>query len=280
MRITNEEIGLEWKKVIYISPHMHERIEIVYLTKGSIELGIEQELYHMDKGDFAIIFPNIVHYARSVPEMDNKVAYLYLEPSVFPDYYTEVQKCRPKNPVIKKDLVHPDIVSAVRTLIYKKKCTPMLIQAYAQMILAHVFSEMDMVDQSVTDEERLVYDAVEYVADHFRSEINLEKMAYQLCVSKYVLSRMFTRTFHRNFNKYVNDIRLDYAASVLENSRESITNICLDSGFESQRTFNRVFKERYQMTPREYRHKTNQFKSTNEKTLTQNSSNRIIDKDN
>jgi len=27
----------------------------------------------------------------------------------------------------------------------------------------------------------------------------------------------------------------------------------MDAGFESQRTFNRVFRERYKMTPREYR---------------------------
>ena len=32
-----------------------------------------------------------------------------------------------------------------------------------------------------------------------------------------------------------------------------ITNICLDSGFESQRTFNRVFKERYKISPSDYR---------------------------
>ena len=29
--------------------------------------------------------------------------------------------------------------------------------------------------------------------------------------------------------------------------------ICLDCGFESQRSFNRVFKDRYKITPREYR---------------------------
>ncbi len=38
-------------------------------------------------------------------------------------------------------------------------------------------------------------------------------------------------------------------ANRLENTSDSITNICLDSGFESQRTFNRVFKERYKISP-------------------------------
>lgn len=56
-----------------------------------------------------------------------------------------------------------------------------------------------------------------------------------------------------NFNQYLNDARLRYACYRLENTRDSITNICMDSGFESQRIFNRVFKERYKMPPSEYR---------------------------
>ena len=68
-----------------------------------------------------------------------------------------------------------------------------------------------------------------------------------------VLSRLFSKTFHRNFNQYLNDARLNYACHRLENTNDSITNICLDSGFESQRTFNRVFKERYKISPSDYR---------------------------
>ena len=69
-------------------------------------------------------------------------------------------------------------------------------------------------------------------------------MYYQECLRRH---------FHCNFSKYVNGVRLNYAVAELENSMDSITNICLDCGFESQRTFNRVFKDRYKITPREYR---------------------------
>lgn len=41
-------------------------------------------------------------------------------------------------------------------------------------------------------------------------------MAYDLCVSRYVLSRMFAKTFHCNFSKYVNGVRLNYAVTALE----------------------------------------------------------------
>ena len=36
------------------------------------------------------------------------------------------------------------------------------------------------------------------------------------------------KTFHCNFSKYVNGVRLNYAVAALENTMDSITNICLD----------------------------------------------------
>ena len=54
-------------------------------------------------------------------------------------------------------------------------------------------------------------------------------------------------------SKYVNKTRLNLAISYLDNSNISITELCLECGFDSQRTFNRVFKEEYKMSPREYR---------------------------
>ena len=50
-------IVAEWKKTVHFPPHLHEAIEVVYVTDGDIELGVGQELYHMDEGDFAIVFP-------------------------------------------------------------------------------------------------------------------------------------------------------------------------------------------------------------------------------
>ena len=43
--------------------------------------------------------------------------------------------------------------------------------------------------------------------------------------------------------------------AILQDSKETITNIALDCGFESQRTFNRVFREKYKMSPREFRNR-------------------------
>ena len=98
------------------------------------------------------------------------------------------------------------------------------------------------------------------MAKKFKEDINLDTMAKELCVSKYVLSRIFSSTFHTNFNQYLNEQRLNYAVSMLEYTDWSITDICLESGFQSQRTFNRAFQEKYKKTPREYK---NEFLQNN-----------------
>ena len=223
-------IVVEWKKTVHFPPHLHEAIEVVYVTDGDIELGVGQELYHMDEGDFAIVFPNVIHHYQVFGKKENKVIYLYLDPTLFPSYYKELQIYSPKNPVVKKEQVHPDVVNAINYLAGITEGNPMLIQAYVQMILAHVFAEMPMVDKSTVGSDDLIYNAVEYVAKNFREKISLEKMAYDLCVSKYVLSRMFAKTFHCNFSKYVNGVRLNYAVAVCDDSRTDVE--MLESAFD------------------------------------------------
>lgn len=265
MHLTYEKrengFSVEWKESVHVPPHLHEAIEIIYVTDGTVELGVGNNLFHMNTGDFAIVFPNIIHHYQVFDSGKNQAIYLFLDPSLSSAFFEELQKYSPQYPVIEKDKVHMDVVNAVKALTREQNCTPILIQAYLQIILAHVFSEMHMVDKGNIGGEDIIYHVVEYVADNFKEEMRLEKMAYDMGVSKYVLSRIFAKTFHCNFNQYVNRVRLDYAIILIENTNCSITESSLEAGFESQRTFNRVFKERYKMTPREYRKQMRKIKT-------------------
>ena len=48
---TKEEIIAVNKKSKHIEPHLHNALEIVCVTNGALELGVGQELYHMEKGE-------------------------------------------------------------------------------------------------------------------------------------------------------------------------------------------------------------------------------------
>lgn len=251
----NKSISYEYKNSVHVPPHLHEAIEVVYVTKGSVELGVGKELYHLSEGDFGIVFPNVIHHYQVFEEGENRGIYLFIEPSLFPGFLENLRTYCPKHPVIEKKNLQNDVVSAIKALTKLENDNSIMGQAYAQMILAYTFSVMELVEKDAVGEDNLIYNAVSYIAKNFRESISLDTMALELGVSKYVLSRMFSKTFHCNFCRYVNKTRLNYAVSYLENSDVSITELCLDCGFDSQRTFNRVFKEEYKMTPREYRNR-------------------------
>ena len=81
----------------------------------------------------------------------------------------------------------------------------------------------------------------------------LAHIARELGVSKYHLSHVFSARLHTSFREYVNALRLDCARDLLAATELSMLEVSMESGFDSLRTFNRVFQERFRQTPSQYR---------------------------
>ena len=234
-------------------PHLHNALEIIYVTEGSLEYGIAEELYHMEKGDLAFAFPEVIHHCQVFDSQRVRAIILKVLPSQAGQFQEQMQLLCPQKPVLEAAEVHPDIRRALSELLKNKERPRMIEQIYLQLILAQALPHMVLVEKNSIGSNDMVYRTVSYIARHFQESVSLDRMARDLGVSKYVLSRVFSGTFHSNFNKYLNEQRLNYAVQELENTNTSITDICLDAGFQSQRTFNRAFQERYKMSPKEYR---------------------------
>ena len=59
---TKQNIQAVQKRARHVAPHLHNTLELVYVTEGTLELGVGQELYHLETGDMGIIFPDIIHH--------------------------------------------------------------------------------------------------------------------------------------------------------------------------------------------------------------------------
>ena len=263
LRRKKEKLYFLTKRLKHASPHLHSSVEVLYVIEGTMELGMKQELFHMEEGDVGVIFPDVIHHCQVFSTAPSIGDCLWVSPSLNGQLAEILQKFCPKNPVIKKEKVHSDIRNAFLSIKQNSVWNRNLIveQAYAQIILARSLETLELSEKSQLESNNtdIIYKAVSYIVRHFKENISLDSMAIQLGISKFVLSRVFSGTFHRNFKQYVNEQRLNYVSTYLECTDKSITEIWLDAGFESQRTFNRVFRERYHMTPREYR---NQYKKT------------------
>jgi len=83
--------------------------------------------------------------------------------------------------------------------------------------------------------------------------LGINKM-YELCErTPEHLSRSFKKYFNESPTDYITNLRLNYAANLLSNSDEDITNISMDCGFENLSHFYHLFKKKFDTSPKEFR---------------------------
>lgn len=242
------------KESVHYPPHIHKSIECIYVTKGTLELGAGEMLYHMEEGDFGIIFPNVIHHYQVFGGSGQRGIYFLIPPVFAGPFAEKLKTCVPEKPVVPGSCVHPDIPYAMRRILETGEEEKVLRQAFTQIILARTIPFLRLLNRAEQPGHDIVYDTVVYMAGHYREEeMSLTRMAQELGYSPYALSRVFSQTFHTNFNRYLNELRLERAVVLLENDRLSVTEAALEAGFTSMRTFNRAFQEKMRMSPREYR---------------------------
>ena len=70
-----ENVHILQKTSRHAPPHLHNSVEFIYVISGSMEIGMGQELFHMDEGDFAVIFPDVIHHYQVFEKGKNKSIY-------------------------------------------------------------------------------------------------------------------------------------------------------------------------------------------------------------
>ena len=83
--------------------------------------------------------------------------------------------------------------------------------------------------------------------------LTLGELARELGMNKYHLSHVFSEKMGQSFPSYLASIRLSCACSALAETDRSVTQIAEECGFESQRSFFRVFQQHMGTTPLQYR---------------------------
>lgn len=67
------------------------------------------------------------------------------------------------------------------------------------------------------------------------------------------LTRCMKKYYHMTPTEYINQIRMEQTAILLETTETSILDIMLECGFNNVSYFNQLFKKNYGLTPRQYR---------------------------
>lgn len=86
-------------------------------------------------------------------------------------------------------------------------------------------------------------------------ELSLQELSDNIKVTRHQLSSIINQVHGMNFYEYVNQHRVEEVKRLMEDPKHQhlkLISIAYDAGFNSKASFNRIFKQKTQMTPSQY----------------------------
>jgi len=111
-----------------------------------------------------------------------------------------------------------------------------------------------MKKDTILKNTKIANDIIYYIYKYIDTNISLDELSNNLGVSKFHMHRIFKNEFGKNVYESIKSIRLQKAASLLlTNKNSTITQTAKMCGYSSQTSFSKVFKDKFLMTPKEWR---------------------------
>ncbi len=245
------------------SYHSHEFFEIFYISAGTIHHVIETTQSILTVGDLFIIPPNIYHgFKREL-----NIECFHRDTLVGENLLREV--CDALSPTLFQTLTGKAFqyfhlseeqlqsLNQLFSFFHKKPTTDQAdAKMFAKIILTNILGSFVMQQLSTQTPTPSLCEALQHnltfcVYNHQEISDAISHFHY----NKAYLCRLFKKETGKTMTEYVNDIKLKRAKSLLEHTAMPISKIVLELNFSSESYFFKIFREKYQCSPLQYRKK-------------------------
>ena len=229
--------------------HLHNNVEILICTDGTFDMECNSEKRILHRGDIMVAFPGDVH-AYNKTDYGEGIMIIF-NPNVSEIILSLLTHIEYENFVNEKNII-PIAQNMLDSICNKSNFA--IIYGYLHIIIGMVLEN----NETTKTNYRIntFNSAIRYIAINYTNQITLKETAKHTGISQSHLSRIFSQKIEGGFKRYVNLLRVEKTKDLLINTDKSIYEIMLDAGFTDQGTFNRVFRQTTNCTPREYRSKS------------------------
>ena len=232
------------------TPHIHKEIEMVYVFEGEVTAVADSCQKTIKNGEFFIAFPNQVHYYKDCAV--GKYCLIIVSRHMLPGLSHDIKGHRPDS----NHIFIGDNQALVNLLDIALKSSGKFVTAkkygYLNIFMSDIIPLLSLTERTATD-QTTIQKIIEFCHNNYTSEITLDDAAAELHLNKYYISHTISRQIGLSFSNYINSLRVDAACEMLLEDDAKIADIAGAIGFGSIRTFNRIFKEKMNMTPYAYR---------------------------
>lgn len=256
---------------IYTPFHYHPHYELVWIKKG---FGIRVVGDHIDQfkeGDMVLIGPDLPHvwendkiYYAGNPELKVDVFVLHFKDDIVTDlqkipelagikdilYQSQRGICitGTTNQIMGNIIEQLFVSTSIERMILFLRVFQ-LLESSTELVLLSSSDFTCFLSEQKSDRFRKIY---EFISKNFDRNIQLEEISSIACMSPTAFCRYFKQKTGMSFVSYLNNFRLGYAKNLLNNNEYKISMIAEKCGFQDISYFNRMFKQKNNMTPTEY----------------------------
>ena len=276
--LSSDEFAIFFEEVCEHFPaHAHNFIEIVYIASGMGTHIVNGDKMEVSGGDLFLINQNIVH--EFIPnEGSSLLVYNYIfEPLLIG---TQFRGCKDFVDVAYSYLIHSmnddshpsDYIRLaglkghpIERVLFdmhneynnKKGGYVQVIKSQLVTLLIYMFRQFK--DDSAQKHNAPVYkrliveSAVAYLKEHYMEDIKCEILAQKAYLSKNYFGVMFKEVTGMTVIAMLQNIRVNVACDLLENTAMSVSDIALAVGYSDLKYFYALFRKMRGVTPAEYR---------------------------
>lgn len=253
--------------------HWHDEMEIVYVEKGSFEEYIDLESYKVKAGDIILINPCLLHSFKHTDDERSSFRTIIFNFNMLTGNNTDACAIKYLTPFLDGNYINPIVISqdaphyqelfaSVSRLIeeYDKKNAFYEMKIKAELfnlfyILFSYFFKAELREPSIKDNTtRNIKTILDYIDENYMKTITIDELAESVDLSKHYFMRFFKKYMGMTCIEYINDYRLNIATNLLLTTGMQITEIAARIGITNLSYFNRIFKKKFNMTPKEYRY--------------------------
>ncbi len=236
--------------------HWHSHFLINIITSGTGKQIINGKHYALEKGSIVILSPLDFH--QNIVDNDNMSLFtVKFSDKVFYDTISKI--CSFNDFPIVTTLKDADFETAkylFSLLIKELSCqnltaTDTFATALIQQLVILALRCADHKTKAL--ETTPIRKALAFIQYNFKQNIKVSDVADYVGYSENYFSQKFKSDTGMEFQKYLLDLRLDFAMKLLKFSSLSVTEVCFESGFNTIQHFSTAFKKKFGVSAKNYK---------------------------
>ena len=128
-----------------------------------------------------------------------------------------------------------------------------ILQTLSEDKNSRILATSTFANRDDSSDSRRIQKVIDYLHENYQKEIHLADVAGHVNMSEVSFRRFMKKRTGKNYIEYLNDLRLGIASRHLIDTTKTVAEISYECGFNNLSNFNRIFKKRKGVTPKEFR---------------------------